>query len=118
MEVLTVLQLVIDCSFEVKSFDQGRLMQDQRVSHAVDVDAFGRHPDTQLWYAEKKTTLMLMTKTWSKNNKYLKEEKITAIFTWMFLDSTVYDLSDILEGLIVVLQAVISQGDVVGQRWK
>lgn len=34
----------------------------------------------------------------------------------MFLDSTVYDLSDILEGLIVVLQAVISQGDVVGQR--
>lgn len=33
----------------------------------------------------------------------------------MFLDSTVYDLSDILEGLIVVLQAVISQGDVVGQ---
>lgn len=53
MEVLTVLQLVIDRSFEVKGFDQGRLMQDQRVSHAVDVDAFGRHPDTQLWYAEK-----------------------------------------------------------------
>lgn len=117
MEVLTVLQLVIDCSFEVKGFDQGRLMQDQRVSHAVDVDAFGRHPDTQLWYAEKKQP-SYWSKTWSKNNKYLKEEKITAIFTWMFLDSTVYDLSDILEGLIVVLQAVISQGDVVGQRWK
>lgn len=37
-------------------------------------------------------------------------------FTWMFPDASFYDLSDIFEGLSVVLQAVVTQGDVVGQR--
>lgn len=48
LSVLTVLQLVLDGSFEVEGFDQGRLMKHQRVAHAVDVDALSRHPDTQL----------------------------------------------------------------------
>lgn len=52
-EVLTVLQLVFDGSFEVEGFDQGCLVQYQRVAHTVDVDALSRHPDTQLWHTEK-----------------------------------------------------------------
>lgn len=38
------------------------------------------------------------------------------VFTWMFPDASFYDLSDVFEGLGVVLQAVVTQGDVVGQR--
>lgn len=53
-EVLTVLQLVFDGSFEVEGFDQGCLMQHQRVAHTVDVDALSRHPNTQLWHAGQK----------------------------------------------------------------
>lgn len=47
-EVLTVLQLVLDGSFEVESFNQGRLMQNQRVAHTVDVDSLRRDSDAQL----------------------------------------------------------------------
>lgn len=36
----------------------------------------------------------------------------------MFPDASVYDLIDVFVGLRVVLQAVVTQGDVVGQRWK
>lgn len=45
---LTVLQLVLDGSFEVEGFDQGGLMQHQGVAHTVDVNAFCRHPNAQL----------------------------------------------------------------------
>ena len=37
-------------------------------------------------------------------------------FTWMFSDASLDDLSDVFKGLSVVLQAVVTQGDVVGQR--
>lgn len=62
------------------------------------------------------------TKHWSKKNKIpkanknLKEQMMRCIFTWMLPDSMVYDLLDILEGLTVVLQAVVGQSNVVGQR--
>lgn len=45
---LTVLALVLDGSFEVKGFHQSRLMQNQCVAHAVDIDPLGRHADAQL----------------------------------------------------------------------
>lgn len=37
-------------------------------------------------------------------------------FTRIILSSSFYDLSDVFESLRVVLQAVVRQGDVVGQR--
>ena len=46
--ILTILLLVLDGSFEVECFDQGGLMQHQRVAHTVDVNAVCRHPDAQL----------------------------------------------------------------------
>lgn len=38
--------------------------------------------------------------------------------TWMLPDAALDDLLDIFDGLVVVLQAVVTQGDVVGQRWQ
>lgn len=52
-EVLTVLELVFDGSFKVEGFDEGCLMQNQRVAHTVDIDALSRHPHTQLWCEDK-----------------------------------------------------------------
>lgn len=60
-EGLTVLQLVLDGRFEVEGFDQGCLMQHQRVAHAVDVDALGRHPDAQLWHVGQKDCCKIIT---------------------------------------------------------
>lgn len=38
--------------------------------------------------------------------------------TWMLPDAALDDLLDVFDGLVVVLQAVVTQGDVVGQRWR
>lgn len=43
---------------------------------------------------------------------------IPCVFTRMFPDASVYDLVDVFVGLRVVLQAVVTQGDVVGQSWE
>lgn len=45
---LTVLALVLDGGFEVEGLHQSCLMQNQRVAHAVDVDALCCHADAQL----------------------------------------------------------------------
>lgn len=36
----------------------------------------------------------------------------------MLPDAVLDDLLDVFDGLVVVLQAVVAQGDVVGQRWR
>lgn len=43
-------------------------------------------------------------------------DPLMCVLTWMFADASFYDLSNVFEGLSVVLQAVVTQGDVVGQR--
>ena len=41
--------------------------------------------------------------------------KMAAAFTWVLPDPTLYDLTDVLESLSILLHAVVAQADVVGE---
>lgn len=86
-------------------------MQDQGVSHAVNVDAFCSHPDVQLCSTNKTHGLKNGQNLCRRMNIWIH------VSTWMFPHPSVYDLCDVFDGLRVVLHAVVGQGDVVEQRW-
>lgn len=83
-------------------------MQNQRVAHAVDIDPLRRHADAQLW----------RDKNISKRRRWDREQQRDSEHcgTWMLPDAPLNDLLDVFDGLVVVLQAVVAQGNVVRQR--
>lgn len=67
----------------------------------------------------------LSSDRWEVEKTSLKSATLTENYrvtqmpaTWMLPDAALDDLLDVFDGLVVVLQAVVTQGDVVGQRWR